>query len=520
MASKVGLDDFLVGGGDPDDLILGATQAAELETNAKATESRIAQLAELSPLEYEQRRQAEAENLGVRVSALDKFVQQQRERQAVAVQESAPVWSEAVEGAALLDEIVKTLAKYLILPAHAAYAIALWILHTWAFDAAEISPRLACTSAEKRCGKTSLLKFLTALVARALPTSNATVATIFRIIDKMRPTLLLDEVDTYLPENEELRGILNSGHDRQFAFVLRCVGDEHEPTKFSTWAPAAVALIGKLPGTLEDRSIEIRMRRKLPTQKVERLRRKQLAAIGEALAPKCARWAADHIEALKNQEPACPEVLNSRQADSWEPLLAIADEAGGNWPELAREAAVALSGAQGEDPSINVRLLADLKTLFETTKADELGSATICESLAKIEDAPWSGFNKGRAVEPRHLARLLKPFGIQSTTIRPKDNPDRPCKGYKSPDFDDTFSRYITPILPVAPLQSHGEKDFGDISNRYNQNGVTDENVHSGYVENGCNGATGKTTQSGPEGNSAELGEAEIDRLAQEDGWK
>jgi putative DNA primase/helicase len=77
-------------------------------------------------------------------------------------------------------------------------------------------------------------------------------------------SLLVDEADSFLGEKEELRGILNSGHTRDAAYVVRTVGDEHEPRRFSTWAAKAVAMIGHLPDTLADRSIIIPMRRRAP----------------------------------------------------------------------------------------------------------------------------------------------------------------------------------------------------------------------------------------------------------------
>ena len=103
--------------------------------------------------------------------------------------------------------------------------LALWALHTHAFESFAHSPRLAITSPEKGCGKTTTLDVLGELVARPLPSSNASVAAVFRIIEMAAPTLLIDEADTFLKENYELRGILNTGH-RRGGQVTRTVGDE------------------------------------------------------------------------------------------------------------------------------------------------------------------------------------------------------------------------------------------------------------------------------------------------------
>ena len=428
-----------------------ASEAPEHRLQVRAA---IATLAELSKLEFELQRKDAAKAIGLRVSAIDQLVNDARS-QSFATAEAEPLWPEAVDGGALLDEIVSTIRKYVILGLAESDAVALWILFTHCFSAASFSPRLAATSPEKRCGKTTLLKILLAACPHALPSSNVSVATLYRIIQSQRPTLILDELDSFLPGNEWLRGILNSGHDPQFAFVLRCASDEHAPKSFSTWTPIALGLIGKLPETLEDRSIEIRMRRKLPGEKVERFRKQQVAAIPSTLLHKCARWAYDNLAALREHEPPPPPAaLNDRAADSWEPLFAIAQVAGGEWPERARQAAVALVHADGEGDSIRTRLLSDLRILFGEYGGMAIASKDICEALAQFEDGPWPSFNKGKPLTQAQLARLLKPFGVSPLSIRPDGAPDRTAKGYKLADLQDPFARYLEingPLPPASP---------------------------------------------------------------------
>jgi len=130
------------------------------------------------------------------------------------------------------------------LPAHAATAVALWVLHAHVFAAWFVTPIVAITSPVKRCGKSNLLIVLDALIPRSLMASNVTPAVIYRAIEAFGPSLLIDEADTFLPDNRELRGVLNSGHTRRTAYVLRCDGDSHDPRRFSTWCPKAIALIG------------------------------------------------------------------------------------------------------------------------------------------------------------------------------------------------------------------------------------------------------------------------------------
>ena len=328
----------------------------EIGNQEDETEAVLTELAGRSPIDYERCREAEAEKLGIRVSTLDKEVDLRRPRKEAAVAQGRALelfepepWPEPVDGKTLLDEIVMALKRFLFLPKNGAEAIALWSLHAHAHEAADIAPRLAFTSPEKRCGKTTALSILGRLVPRALPASNITPAAVFRVIEAARPTLLIDEADTFLGNSDELRGVLNSGHSRESANVIRIVGETNEPRTFSTWAAIAIAIIGRLPTTLVDRSIEIRMKRRGPIEKIEKLRRGQLNDLSD-LSRKAARWTVDNVNALKNDDPREIDVLHDRAADNWAPLLSIAALAGGDWPERARNAALALSGS-GEDQS-------------------------------------------------------------------------------------------------------------------------------------------------------------------------
>jgi putative DNA primase/helicase len=202
------------------------------------------------------------------------------------------------------------------------------VTFTYLIDCCGVSPILALTSPEKRCGKTTALDLLSKLSHKAMPASNISPAAVFRSIDAWSPCLLIDEADTFLSENEELRGVLNSGHTRATAFVVRNVGDDHQPRQFSTWGAKAIAKIGTLPDTLADRSIVVELRRRLPSERVQKLRHVE-AGLFDELRRKLVRFAGDNAETLRNARPTIPEALNDRAGDSWEPLLAIAEIAGG-----------------------------------------------------------------------------------------------------------------------------------------------------------------------------------------------
>ncbi len=359
-------------------------------------------------------------------------------------------WPAPVDGAALLDEIAETFRRFLALPEGADIVLALWTLYVHAFDAFAVSPRLILSSPTKRCGKTTALSILARLVPRPLPTSNVSTAAVFRTIEAARPTLLIDEADTFATTAEELRGILNSGHTRSAAYVIRTVGEDHEPRKFSTWTPVVLAGIGKMPDTIEDRSVIIPMRRRAKGEAIEKARMARLDALAP-LASKAARWAADHFEKLRTQDPASPESLDDRAADNWRPLLAVAEMAGEKWPELARKVALTLSGQRAEEPGWGVQLLNAVRRIFEDQNTDRLSSKDLCDRLAVDDEGPWKEYRKGKPITLRQIAALLNPFDIQPGTIRP--TPATTAKGYMLSDFADAFARYPP---PQDPSQRHG----------------------------------------------------------------
>jgi putative DNA primase/helicase len=284
----------------------------------------IGELASLDTLEYELQRDTAAAGLGIRVSALDKLV---KGRRAATEDENAalPHWNvepsaEPVDGAALLNNLRQVFRRYVVLPKGADIALPLWVLHAWTMDAGDISPLMVLVSPTKRCGKTSVLIVLYFLTPRSELSSNITAPALFRYIEDVRPTLLIDEADSFVKDNEELRGILNSGHTKAAANVIRNV--DHKPRRFSTWAPKAVATIHTLADTLKDRAVVVWLQRKPPGATVERLARRDNADFA-ALRSQAARWAADNFDKLADPNPKMPD-LNDRAATigarSWRSL--------------------------------------------------------------------------------------------------------------------------------------------------------------------------------------------------------
>jgi len=380
--------------------------------------------------------------------------------------EDPETWPEEVSGEELLAELESLFRRYVVLPDGGAEVLALWTLFTYSFEAFDTCPLLVLSSPEKRCGKTTAMTLLAHLCRRAVQTSNLTPAVLYRLIEEEHPTVVFDEADAIFgprrsgDRREELRSILNSGHTRSMAVVWRCEGDSHKPRTFSTWAPKVVALIGRLPDTLEDRSITAPMRRKISTEEVERFR---IGRLGSELLPlrrKALRWANDHYDELKDLDPPVPPGLGDREADNWRPLLAIAECAGAEWPKKAREAIAQLKAARPMDDegSFGVRLLADLREVFEQEGGEKVFTRTILDRLRDREERPWGEWGRARKpITARGISQLLKPYGIRSRDVRIGDDHN---KGYSRSDFEDAWSRYLPPSPSVTPRQGPSDGDL------------------------------------------------------------
>lgn len=386
--------------------------------------------------------------------------------------EEAEPWPEPVDGAALLEDIATTYRRFIVLPPGGLEVLALWMMFTHCIDAFDVAPMLVVTSPTLRCGKTRTLEISDALAHRPLSTSNITPAALFRMVEMYAPTLIVDECDTFLKNNLELAGILNSGHTRTAAYVVRVVGDEHEPRQFSTWGPRMMALIGRLPfPTLADRSIILELRRRSDDEPVERMirhshRRRALADIRRRMV----RWAADIRPALLTTEPVMPAGLNDRQEDNWRPLLAIADLAGGHWPTRAREVALLFSGVQAEESTSSVELLADIRVLFGGQKV--VSTDVMLDGLLELTERPWPTWSRGKTMTARHLAGLLRPFGIRSGSVRVGDLTP---KGYTLADFKDSFNRYLSDFKSATPPQPNGDGQLPINPDPPHDGGVADE---------------------------------------------
>ena len=401
----------------------------------------------------------------------------------------------------LLDSLRSLLARYVILPEHAAETLALWIVHTYAFELRHVTTYLGLESPVRRCGKSTLLNVLSRLVNRPLVAANVSPSALYRAIEELRPTLMIDEADTFLRPNDELTGILNAGYHRATAYVIRVQNSKPEArnskqpaqsravpsssnpfnpcnssaslpspvnsfnscnpfnpcnsiTSYSCWCPKVIARIGRLPETLADRCILIKMQRKTPKDQCERLRDLETAD----LCRQCAQFVEANRETITSAKPSIPSALNDRAADIWEPLLAIADCAGGDWPARAREAALALSSDTRENNPVG-SLLLDIFLLFATSGQDRIPTRALVEALnTQFPDRPWMETRQGQRSTEMWLSEQLRPFGINPRTFRSQNSI---LRGYDRDDFAEVFRRYI-PATELDALRTLAERRLSE----------------------------------------------------------
>jgi len=367
---------------------------------------------------------------------------------------ATPTVPDVTDGAALLDRLHAVLTRYVVLPSpEATDAVVLWIAATHAQPSWAYAARLVIRAPEKRCGKSRLLDIVEGCCWHPLITVNASPAAVYRSLGTDDPpTLLIDEADTIFGAkaegaNEDLRGLLNAGHQRNRP-ALRYDASRARVETIPTFAMAALAGIGAMPDTIEDRAVVIRMRRRAPGESVDPYRARRDGPTLRMVAAELNTWLRAHADELERATPAMP--VEDRAADTWEPLVAVADLAGGAWPARARHACLTLTAdhESSSDVPLRVRLLLDCRTAFGTDPA--LPTATLLERLVADLEAPWATHGaRGEGLNGMKLGRLLREYDIRPGTYRFTGGQ---AKGYRSEDFVDAWARYCSEPEPAAPL--------------------------------------------------------------------
>ncbi len=351
-----------------------------------------------------------------------------------------------IDGARLLSDLGRFIKRFVTLSQAQADVCAIWTIHTHAIGAADFTPYLSPNSPVKRSGKTRLLEVERLIVSKPWFTGRVTASALVRKTHHEHPTLLLDESDAAFQGDkdysEALRGILNTGFERDGSYSMSVQsGNDWKPQDFSTFSPKMIAGIGRLPQTVEDRSIPIRLKRARRDEQRERFRKRKVQPEAAELKKQVEAWVAANLESLRQSEPQLPDELNDRQQDVCEPLLAIADLAGQEWPARARAALIELcTGVWIRDDSVNLRLLADIRQAFRRQGSDRLSTYDLLHHLTGIEEAPWPEFERGKPLGPFQLSRLLSPFDVLPRDIR-FDQGTR--KGYLRADLEESWARYL-----------------------------------------------------------------------------
>jgi putative DNA primase/helicase len=480
----------------------------------------IQQLAELKPLDYDKVRTEQAKSLGVRPATLDAEVKAVRGLDKAVDRLPFPnieAHHEPIDPARLLDDVAATIRQFIVLDESQAIAAALWVALTYFIDVVEVAPLAIINAPEKSCGKTQLLTVIGRMAYRPLPASNASASALFRAVELWKPTILIDEADTFFRDNTELHGMINAGYLRD-GFVLRseAVGDSFEPKKFSVFSAKALAgikLEKHLPDATMSRGIIFNLRRKLSGENVSRLRHAE-PGLFVGIASKLIRFAGDYSKQVRQARPVLPDALSDREQDNWDGLLAIASCAGSEWVTKATATALTLSAGSSEKAtSTGNELLSDIQSIFESKRTNKISTADLIQALCDDEEAPWLSYNRGKPIVPRQLVKQLEAYEIKPKQIR-LNSYDR-MRGFEICQFADAFMRYLpTPQIIRDNVTKQQEPSNGEalaVTNFVTCH-TSDNLSATAKATNGaaCHAVTDKKAFSGVGGNEPVFDEAPV----------
>lgn len=462
--------------------------------NIEEAQSIINDLAKVSKLEYALQRTSTSNSLGIPVTLLDNLVKDARQQQMPDNKTELVFDVEhcdyEVDGNELANKIFELVNQYIVCEIAVATAVTLWIFFTWVVDISHIAPIAWINAPEKRCGKTQLAIFISKLCCRPLLASNISPSAMFRSIEKYQPTLIIDEADTFIKDSPELKGIFNAGFSRDNPYIIRSVGDDHEPTPFFVFCPKVISGIGDIPETIRDRSISLELRRKMPNEVKKKLRDLNKSET-ENLRSELARWSADNIDKVKTFKVDLPSQINDRAQDCWEILFKVAGVLGAGWSTKVHEACLFIANIENEEPSLNEQLLLDIQGTFENNHQTKIFTEVLMLALCSDPEKNWQSYNRGKPITPKQLATRLKGYGIAPKKVRIGGTVK---SGYDKSDFIDAFNRYL-PNSNVTLVQANDSSVLSQNPKVTSSQPVTDMQSLKVAEINTCNSVTDKTVR-------------------------
>lgn len=328
--------------------------------------------------------------------------------------------------------------KHCILTDDEIHAIVLWIIASYMIDSVRIFPKLTLISPEKRCGKTTTMEIIMSLSKDGLLASNVSQPVLFRLTTLYKPTLLIDEADRFVKGGDpNLVGIINSGHTKSGATVLRCEGESFEPRAFSTWMPMVLASIQNLDATIMDRSIVINIRRKKTSEHVHRLPM-DILNLCKPIREKLLRWGVDTAPQVQANLVEPSSIGNDRAKDNWLPLFSVANQINDMWQKRCESAYKGLTPPN--DLELSTELLRDIREIFHWHSGPKISTQELIGALSNDEDKPWRRCNNGKSINAHYMANTLAPYGVKPSMHRFSDVTRR---GYEKALFEDAFERYL-----------------------------------------------------------------------------
>ena len=390
----------------------------------------------------------------------------------------------------ILDRVKAFIRRFVILNDDQLVVLSAYVAHTYTYRACIYTPYIHIYSPTTECGKSSLIRALMSLVCQPAKTDSITKSALIRRVDRIGPTLLIDEFDATVKGSKEvgeaIRGILNSGFHLAGVYTMSdSIGNSWEDKDYTTFCPKVLSGISQIWETVQNRSIPIRMIRATPAEVDALTKFDERDHINDAdsIQEDLNEWGTFYTAVLYDSRPQLPKGLGSRAQDICEPLVAIGDLAGGEWSTRIRDSVVALCNQESVSiQNRGVQLLMDCYNISKTHSEDKIKTQDLIDQLGLIEESGWGDYNRGKSISSSQLARLLREFQIFPKQYRFSDGSN--VRGYGFFDFTDTWSRYC-PAIPQNTVTGVTDDEFAPTVEPSTVADVTGVTSVTGYGERG-----------------------------------